>query len=712
MTRPSLNNYDTSTSTPAAAPTPQDHAHEPLPCVALINKMDKEGSHFGNAVKSLRDKLPGANPLPIQLPLFRSSKKSSFSDLLRENVVAIPIDDVTSSGGEFVGVVDLVQMRAILWPDSAATHGNVANVEDCAPKVVHLLHPATHEPIDEKCQVTQEAIAARFELLEALAEVDDKIEEYYLSEQEPSNAELRLAVRRAVLSQRALPVMASAALRGKGVEPVLDAIADLLPSPLERMAPALSQFGDTVEGNGHDEHHPSRVTLGHPLHPSLLALAFKVVHMKGRGGSGDGRVVFARVYSGELLDRATVQVVSPPAPGEMPEKPRTERIGGMLELAGGQFGKMHDGLCKSGEVCALVGLKSVVTGDTILMTNDRSSNSKSSRKNKKKFEAVCLAGVSSPKPVLTVRVEAETTEQQARLSEALALLAIEDPSLVVEETEAATLLSGLGELHIEVTLDRLQREFGLQVMVGAPSVTYRETIIGTVETSGLIEYDRTLGGSRMQGAVHLVLEPSWTDVSADSACMVLTEPTVTVGAQARDFLGLDPEASEDDLLHRSELFKALVEGCQGALKRGLLGPHAMANIKCHVIDVDAEDGLAGLQSLPGALRAAAANAISTVLSEDRNMCTILEPTMSVELTLPNDMVGSVLSDFTGRRGTIGDVLVGDDSSASQTKALVRGEVPLLEILGYANSLRSLTCGEGAFTAEYKGHSPYSRADHP
>jgi elongation factor G len=720
MTRPLPTNHDFSSSSSSTNKSKgvQPPQREPLACLALINKMDKDGCHFGNAIKSLRQKLPGANPLPIQVPLFRGTGKATANSKLfgDKNIIAIPIDDVATAIGEYVGVIDLIYMRAIIWPDMPA--GNVAsNVENCVPTVIPLMEPGTHIPLDPDCPVTQEALAARANFLGALAECDEEIEEFFLNEEEPSNAQLRIALRRATLSHRAMPVMASAALRGKGVEPVLDAIADLLPSPLDRLPPALiNADGDgALDSETETENNSAaisaattskKITLGHPLHPGLLAFAFKVLHMKGRGGSGEGRVVFCRVYSGEIRDRQVVEVMSPAPPGEAPAKPRSERVGGMLELAGGSFGNVQDGICKSGGVCALVGLKSVVTGDTIVLGPERLSANKA-KKNKKQHVRVYLAGVTSPKPVLTVRLEAESMEQQTRLSEALVLLTIEDPSLVVEETESVTLLSGLGELHIEVTLDRIQREFGLHVLVGAPSVTYRETITDTIESPGLVDYDRTIGGTRLQGAVHLVLEPTLSGTSApNSSSIMLTDPVVTVSKKAREFLGVDLEATEDDLIFKSEVFKALVEGCRGALKRGPLGPYAMANVTCHVVDVDAEAGRAGLMALPGALRAAAASAISTTLATNRySACSILEPTMSVEVTVPNDMVGTVLSDFSSRRGTVGDVFTGESVGAVQAKALVRGEVPLVEILGYANSLRSLTAGEGAFTAEYTGHSP-------
>mmetsp|Transcript_31963 Transcript_31963/g.77743 ORF Transcript_31963/g.77743 Transcript_31963/m.77743 type:complete len:1010 (-) Transcript_31963:1628-4657(-) len=727
ITRPSLNNHivsqqeeptgdDDFNGSNTTTSSQKDHAHEPLPCLAVINKMDKDGCNFGRAVQSIRDKLPGANPVPCQIPIFRTGTRPiegsiGPNDRLSSNLVSVLPDDVNTVSGEFVGVVDLIHMRAVVWPDSQQRM--VDNVENCIPSIVNLLQPLTHEPIHDDCAVTELAVEARYAFQEALAEIDPTIEEYYLQDEEPSNAEVRAALRRATLSRKAVPVLAAAALKGKGIEPLLDSVADLLPSPLDRLPPALHQLNE----NGQKVHRKKKsniarnenaITLGHPRHNSALALAFKVVHMKGRG-SGDGRVVFARVYSGELKDRDQLQVITPPAPGEVASKPRTERIGGMLELAGGRFDNVEGGVVKSGEVCALVGLKTVKTGDTILLASEASPNNGKGKKNKTNESALaCLAGVASPKPVITVRLEAETSQEQKELSEALKLMSIEDPSLVVEETDSMTLLSGLGELHIEVILDRLAREHGLKVMVGPPSVAYRETVKSEIESpGGLVNYDQTFGGTRLQAAVHLVIRPCRSAQKImhgddKASCMLLSSPTVTIGPQAREFLCLNPDLSEDELIVKSEIARALIRGCEGALKRGPLQSAEMTNVTCHVEAVDAEDGLSSLKALPGALQAASAYAISTTLRENSDHCTVLEPTMSVEVLLPNDMVGDVLSDLSNRRGLVGDVIVGEDT---HSKALVRGDVPLSEILGYANSLRSLTGGEGAFTSEYKGHSP-------
>jgi elongation factor G len=782
------------------------YQHEPLPCIAVINKMDKDGSDYYTAIQSIHTKLNGANPIPIQVPLYSTNHNASndlhhhshhhpnhtntISYFQQHHIHAMGMncnDDNTSTTlsssslsntGTFIGIIDLIFMRAIVYPNNSHHHHHhksTTNVDHCTPMIIPLLveEPDTcnsnnsYRPINEQCTVTQEAIIARNELIEALAECDESIEELYLTGHIPNHYDIYNAIRRVTLLQRGIPVMASAALRGIGVESILDSIVDFLPSPLDRQVPYTTQFknnntknnyndinGDNsnaIKGNHNIEQQKStnnndlmttpssssssssglnQIDIGHPLHPSLLALAFKVVHMKGRGGSGDGRIVFARIYSGEIKDRDVVHVISPPSRGEILHplssssgtnhnntmiEPRKERVGGMLELLGGRFDNLQDGICRSGGVCALVGLKSVVTGDTItISSSDRKESLSSSSSNKKKKSQkdnyVYLSGVAAPKPVLQVRVEAESTEQQKRLSAALQLLSIEDPSLIVEETDSATLLSGLGELHIEITLDRIQREFGLRVMVGSPTVSYRETISDSFMSDGLINYDRSVGGTRLQAAVRIALEPSHTRNidDSDSSCMILADPIVTASSDVKEFLGLDHELREDDLLLKSDLYRNLIQGCQGALKRGIIGPHSMANINCHVLEIDADDGISGLQALPGALRAAAAHAVTTTLSTNRDSCNVLEPTMSLEITLPNNLVGPVLSDLTGcRRGCIGDVVVGDNDNVHgiQSKALVRGDVPLVEILGYANSLRSLTGGEGTFTAEYKGHSP-------
>eukprot|EP00559_Dactyliosolen_fragilissimus_P006623 CAMPEP_0184865802 /NCGR_PEP_ID=MMETSP0580-20130426/19129_1 /TAXON_ID=1118495 /ORGANISM="Dactyliosolen fragilissimus" /LENGTH=966 /DNA_ID=CAMNT_0027365131 /DNA_START=309 /DNA_END=3209 /DNA_ORIENTATION=+ len=755
------------------------HHHQPLPSVIFINKMDRDGRDFGKALLSIQNGLVDSNPLPIQIPIYRYDSSSThihdsssillspdeiddtsstsamhlqYNQLL-QNIVAVPpkthpkqsatkVNNIAATSGPFVGVVDLIHMRAIIWPDIPSE--NVSDVESCIPTIIPLLH----HTIDSSHPIVQSATLARHDLIASLADHDSTMEDFFLMEKDPSNEDLLVALRKATLKRHITPVLAGAALRGKGVEPLLDSIADLLPSPLDRNAPNLTKL--ETQTNNHDDNANSNKTnnnlipVGHPLHPSLLALAFKVVHMKNRGGSGDGRVVFARIYSGKISTKDTLRVISPANQGiestkygknyNNNKKVRVERVGGMLELAGGRFNNMNNGVCNSGDVCALVGLKSVVTGDTLLLSSDISNNLKKSRgnsKNKSKNQYahiseenlinfdmdtisggdIYLSGVASPSPVLTVRLEAESSDHQAKLSHALSLLAIEDPSLHIEETESTTLLSGLGELHIEIVLDRLKREHGLDVWTGQPSVAFRETILEKIETPGLVQYERLIGTTHMQAAIHLILEPMVpkydSSVSATSnAVLHPFDPIVSIGKSAREYLGIDEGIDEVDLIHVSETAEALISGCRGALQRGVIGSHPIANVHCQIVDVASPDGLSSLINSPGILRAAASSIVRSTMMPDEGKpdpsCTILEPFMDVEITVPTDKVGPVISDLNSRRGSVGDV---DMDNNSQRKSLVRALVPLVEMLGYASSLRSITGGEASFTAEYKSHMP-------
>jgi len=654
----------------------KDHAHEPLPCLAFINKMDQEGHHFANALESLRNKLPGANPIALQLPLFRESSSS---------LVAIGLcKKEEMPQGKFVGVVDLVHMRAVVYPEPPGS-----TVEANVPTVIPLVDADSQQPLDPTCSMTQAALKGRQDVIAALANVDEIMEECYLMEEQPSNADLNAALRRATLARDVLPVLAGAALKGRGIEPLLDCVADLLPSPLDRLPPTLTQSGNQYQPT--DNNNNNAPVLGHALHSQLLALAFKVVHEKNRG-----RVVYCRVYSGRIKDKDQLLVSSPG--GESPS--RVQRVGGMLELtAGGRLNQVSE-ICQSGEVCALVGLRDVTTGDTIRLYNKN--------KDQQQQPPVWLAGVAAPKPVLTVKLEAETSSEQKRLSEALEIMVMEDPSLIVEESESTTLISGLGELHIEVTLDRLRRDYGISnIRTGPPAVSYREIMTKPIMTS--YEYDQTIGNNRMQASIELNLEPTnCANDHSNSSCHVLSEPKITIAPLVREYLNLDPNKGEEQLIQESEIAMALVAGCSGSLKRGPIGSNAMSNLSCEITRVEVDD-LASLQ--PGALRATASHAIQDALKKQSDAITLTEPTMSIEITVHNDYVGTVLNDLvSNRRGTVGSVILDEENKSSHQKALVQGEVPLLEILGYANELRSLTGGEGVFTAEYKGHAPSHHTD--
>ncbi|KAL7555264.1 hypothetical protein ACHAWF_018930 [Thalassiosira exigua] len=746
------------------APPHGSHAHEPLPALMFVNKMDREGADLRHAIDTVRRKLRGANPVPIQLPLYRvgdpglrsargggSGGDAGDGDDRRDRWVAGSLDE-SPPHGEFAGMVDLVRMRAIAYPPDAEG----LSVEEATPAVASLSsRPDCGGGVDPSLVAT--ARDARREMIASLADADEVMEDLYLhaterEEEEGDDAcpilrhvtteQIQASLRRTTLARTVVPTLCGAALRGAGVEPVLDCVAEYLPCPLDRMPPKLRLLGSNTHKRSNQrrdsnaETNNGAIALGHPFHTSTLAYVFKVLHMKGRGGSGDGRVAFARVYSGTLKAGNSVRVISPAGGGDgegagrgRAQKHPVERIGGMLELSGGRFDHLPEGSCRSGDVCALVGLKSVVTGDTLLLTSSASGGSEGKADKKKSgkkkndpgwkqyMDGVHLAGLASPKPVLTIRVEAMSTSEQSRLSAALALLTVEDPSLVLEETPTTTLISGLGELHMEIVLDRLRREFGVAVRTGKPAVAYRETVLfeegEEVVTDGLVEYDRTVGGVRLQGAVRLRLRPR-SPLSADvrcpthELCVPPQDPVVTLSPEARMHFNLDPNADADaELEHKYPLpLQALLSGVRGSLKRGRLGPFPLVNLECCVMEVDSE--LSSPETLPGAMRAAAANAVTTLLeslaSDDRML--VLEPKMNVEISVPSGKVGDVLSDLTGRRGAVDDVAMAEDggSAGDHIKSMVRAEVPLVEILGYANSLRSLTGGEGAFSATYKGHA--------
>lgn len=760
--------------------------NEPLACVAMINKMDKDGCNFNNAVNSIKRKLVGAQPFPIQIPLFQISGSSNLQENVNNNdnetgipsnIVAVGLDmdsggdgtkgaDILSTGtASFVGVVDLVHMRAIVYPPSSSSSSSSScDPDDYIPTIYNLTSQTSQS------QVHKTAQQSRMELIAHLADSNEIVADFYLEEQEPPTDILLQAIREATLSRDMIPVLACAALKGKGVEPLIDAVADYLPSPLDRLPPKLTVLTNNLNsssgkggGGGKNKKKKKKkgikvasptentdkkeiIPIGHPLHPSLVAFAYKVVHMKNKGGSGDGRVVFARVYSGKLPTRSVLKVISSSSSSalntaEVDESSTKqtrviERVSGMLELNGGIFGNFEDGICESGEVCALVGLKNTVTGDTLLLNSTTSSSNKTDNNlsSIEEFspngEHYCLASsLNTPKPVLTVRVETSSSEEQNRLTHALSLIEVEDPSIVVsvDENSGSTLISGLGELHIDVLVDRLKREFGLEeVYTGSPSVTYRECLNTIVDSKNLIQYDRTVGGVRLEASVHIILEPEYQDMDESTNICTLSEPTVHIGEKAREYLELDSSESEEELYQYDELARALISGCEGALRRGSpripitpisasnRGPITMkesypfSNVRVEIVDVHAEGGLNYLHSMPGALRACVSHAIASVLSGDRgdnNIRTdILEPCMALEVYIPSDKVGTITSDLQStRRGIVSDVNMG--TTTSDEKAVVKAYVPLVEILGYANTLRSMTGGEGTFSAEYKGHIP-------
>jgi len=728
---------------------------ESLPCLVFVNKMDRYPSDFYSAVMSIENKLLGINPVVIQIPLIRMSLNASNDEIDGDfkNIRVISKNYQTNDGC-FTGLVDLIQMKAIIWPDISSSVSE-SSVERQVPYVVPLDYSQTREPVYK--YVTKTAKIERQALIESLAEVNETIEEYYLIGYDPENNVLKASIRESTIQRKVAPVFAGAALRGMGIELLLDAVFDLLPCPIDRMPPGffsrkesysskkkINQECEFIKKSNIDIFPMAkRIPFGHPLHPSLLAFVFKVVHMRKRGGSGDGRVAFARIYSGKIQAKDKVEIISPSVNcNESIEKikSRTERVDGLLELACAQSNNLEGGICQSGEVCALIGLKTVVTGDTLLSSLDWTDDMRKSMGNKtikynnddNLFFDIdsntdrFLSGVKSPNPVLTVRMEALSSHEQEKLSQTLELLAVEDPSLNIHDDQSVTLVSGLGELHLEIVLDRLRREHGVQVWTGQPDVAYKESIMfkddinpTIVETKGLATYNCTTGSKRMSVSMSLRLQhisrQSTKSTIHKQSCTIPLDPIATIGPLAKIFLGINKNTAEKELAQKDVAAHALISGCLGSLKRGPLSSYPLANVLCQIVDVYIEGGITSDTSISGVLRAAVSNIISMTLKENKRSFVILEPFMNLEIFVPRNIVGPVISDLTSRRGVVVDINMDVDAcsrstiiardSHSDSSTVVYGEVPLSEIIGYASVLRNITRGQGTFSTSYKGYAP-------
>jgi elongation factor G len=697
-----------------AAESPQ----KPLPCFAAINKLDRVGADFYKAVGTLNKKLRRQNPqepvnaIPIQLPLIMCENTNQVRP-------ATPGAD-----GPFAGIIDLVSepMRRVTWSSS---------VNNQTPEL-------NSELITDDDDMYDAAVAARQDMIESLANVDDNIEEIYLMEETPSSDDLHRAIRNATMNNRAMPVLACAALKRQGVEPIIDAVTHFLPSPLDCPPPKLIHMDPAFKKKGKKKEKKSssffakkdtanKAPLGAAENNSMIALCFKVVHVKGRGG-GDGRIVFARVFSGTLEAKKTLRCVNAETINEGSNK--VERPAALLELFGGRMENREGGVAMSGDVCAIVGLKDVGTGDTIVLSHDKLTAD------------VCLAGVTAPRPVLTVRLDPQSTNDESKLVDALRILCVEDPSLINQTDEdgdkdnndgfgggVGTLLSGLGELHIDITVDRLRREFGVDVKVGEVKVALKETLSrgANFDSGGLMNYEREIAGKRMQAAVELKFErieggAGRDGEGGDGTDCFLRENVVVLGEDSRRFLQIwdDEEeeeraavaaakagvggdsavadAEEDEEGSSNKCVVALIEGVKGALTRGPLVGHPLTNVKVTIVNVSSDTGLVGAESNPGALRAAAASAVKKTLLGNIGYCEVIEPVMKCEISVKGDSIGSVLSDFANRQGQVGDV-----NSVGGDKHMMVGSVPLAQILGYATTLRSLTGGSGVFATEYVNH---------
>jgi elongation factor G len=551
-----------------------------VPRIAFINKMDRTGANFFDVVKEIRDRLH-ANPVPIQLPW--------------------------GAEDTFKGIVDLLQMKAIVW-----------HSEDLG---------ATFELQEIPAELAASAKEWHEKLVEAVSECDESVMNRYLEGQPIPAADLKRALRKGCVGLKLVPVLCGASFKNKGVQPLLDAIVDYLPSPLE--VPPM---------DGHDPENLEKV-----LHRKadtkepFSALAFKI-----QNDSYVGQLTYFRVYSGQVEAGATVYNAA---------KGKKERLSRLLQM---HANKREDvTVVRAGDIAATVGLRFTTTGDTLC---DEKS-------------PILLEKMEFPEPVISIAIEPRTKADQEKLANALARLAMEDPSFRVNTNEETgqTLLSGMGELHLEIIVDRMKREFKVEGNVGTPQVAYKETIARPADAEG--KFIRQSGGKGQYGHVVIRLEPlergrHYEFVNALKGAVI-----------------------------PKEFIPAIKKGIEEAMLGGIITGYPAVDIKATLLDGSFHD----VDSTEVAYKIAASMAFKDATRRATPL--ILEPMMSCEVVCPEDYMGNVIGDLNARRGKILDM------SPRHGLQVIKAEVPLATMFGYSTALRSQSQGRATYTMEFSKYEP-------
>ncbi|MDA8357730.1 MAG: elongation factor G [Actinomycetota bacterium] len=550
-----------------------------VPRICFVNKMDRVGADFERTVEMIRDRLD-AQPAVVQLPV--------------------------GSEGDFRGVIDLLGMKALVWDDGMGEKWE-------------------EEPIP--AELAAEADSARHQLVDVLSNYDDGIMEKYLADEEITADDLRRALRTATLSSEAVPVLCGSAFKNKGVQPMLDAVVDYLPSPLD-----LPPTPGTRPG--HDDE-----VLERPAEDSapFAALAFKIMT-----DPYVGKLTYLRVYSGTLQKGATVMNTT---------KDKRERIGRLLQMHANH--REDKDACFAGDIVAAVGLKQTTTGDTL---SDPA-------------HPIVLEALTFPEPVIHVAVEPKTKADQDKLSRALYSLSEEDPTFRVrsDEETGQTVISGMGELHLEVLVDRMLREFSVDANVGKPQVAYRETIRKAVDK---IEgrYVRQTGGRGQYGHVVISAEPTGPGGGYEFV------DKITGGVIPKEYI------------------PSVDAGIQEALTAGVLAGYPTVDIRVTLTFGSYHD----VDSSEMAFKIAGSIAVKEAIRAARPV--LLEPVMAVEVVTPEDYMGDVIGDLSSRRGRI------EGMEQRGSSHVVRALVPLADMFGYATDLRSRTQGRATYTMQFHSYS--------
>jgi elongation factor G len=546
-----------------------------VPRICFINKMDRVGADFYHSVQTIIDRLK-CRPVVIQLPI--------------------------GAEGDFAGIVDLVEMRGIVWRDE--TLGSQYDVIEI--------------PDDLKAKAKE----YRDHMIEAISEHDDVLMHKFIEGQAISNDEIRAGLRKATIGLQIFPVICGTAFKNKGVQTMLDAVVDYLPSPLDV---------PSIEGLDVDD--PEKILIRHASDTEpFSALVFKIMT-----DPYVGQLAFFRVYSGTMKSGGTVYNVA---------KRRNERVGRLLRMHANKREEIQE--IFAGDICAAVGLKTISTGDTICDAD----------------HPIVLEAIDFPMPVIQLAVEPKTKADQEKMGIAIQKLAQEDPTFRVntDPETGQTILSGMGELHLEIIVDRMMREFGVGANVGKPQVAYRETIRKNSEAEG--RHVKQTGGHGQYGHVKIRVEP----LPSGTGFEFVNE--VTGGRVPKEYIS--PTET----------------GIKEALEGGILAGYPMSDVKVTLYDGSYHD----VDSSEMAFKIAGSMAIKEAARRAKPV--LLEPIMAVEVVVPEEYMGDVIGDLYGRRGRI------EATELRGTTRIIKSMVPLSEMFGYATDVRSRTQGRGSFTMHF------------
>ena len=543
-----------------------------VPRICFINKLDRTGADFWRCVDMIVDRL-GARPVPIQIPI--------------------------GSEDSFAGVIDLIEMKAIIYHDDLGTNIDVVEIPE---------------------NLKAEAAKHREKMIEAVAEADDALTQRYLEGEQLTVEEIRHGLRLGTLQSKFVPVLTGSALKNKGIQPMLDAVTEFLPSPLD-VPPTIGLRPGTDE---------ELVRIVDDKEP-FAALAFKIA-----ADPFVGKLAFFRVYSGTLKAGSYVQNTA---------KGKRERVGRILQMHANHREEIDE--VYAGDIAAIVGLKDTFTGDTLSDIE----------------HPILLETITFPEPVIEVKIEPKTKADQDKMGIALQRLAEEDPTFRVktDPESGETLIAGMGELHLDVIVDRMVREFKVAANVGRPQVSYRETIRRLAEGNGL--FKRQTGGKGQFGHVVLTAEPNIKGAGFEFVDKIVG------GTIPREYM------------------RAVQMGIKEALETGIYAGFPMVDVKVTVFDGSYHE----VDSSEMAFKIAASMAIKDAV--ERASPAILEPMMRVEVTMPDSFMGDVIGDLNSRRG----IMEGTENRGTTT--VVRSAVPLAEMFGYATDLRSMTQGRASYSME-------------